>query len=234
MTTVVLVHGAWHGAWAWSRVEPLLREEGLSTTAVELPFTTFADDVGAVRDAVVAAGGPVLLVGHSYGGSPVSAASATPGVAGVVFVTAKVVRAGGPQDLGESELPAGHTSVLTPELTAAIELGDDGRTRVAAADALDLFYHDCPTGPAHAAARRLRPVAVACATGSPTSTGWQHLPTTYVLCTQDRAIPLAVQEAYASRLTGDRVRLHAGHSPFYSHPADLAHTLVRAAHNACR
>ncbi|MGC5342874.1 alpha/beta hydrolase [Streptomyces sp. DT171] len=228
MTTVVLVHGAWHGAWCWDLVTPLLRDGGVAPVAVELPFTSFADDVAVVRAAVAEAGEPVVLVGHSYGGSVVSAASAAPGVAAVLYVTAKVVGTGEPQDLTGGALPEGHESVLTPELVAAIRFAED-RTTVSADDAKALFYHDCPAGLAETGANRLRPVHLPCATGTPDDTNWSALPTSYVLCTEDRAIPYAVQAAYASRLDGETVTLSSGHSPFYSHPAELSDHILRMA-----
>jgi pimeloyl-ACP methyl ester carboxylesterase len=72
--TVVLVHGAWHGAWCWEKVTPQLDEAGVAWMAVDLPFTSFEDDVAATRAAIDSAGGPVVLCGHSYGGAVITEA----------------------------------------------------------------------------------------------------------------------------------------------------------------
>ena len=72
--TAVLVHGAFHGAWCWDKVVPLLDAAGMPSVAVELPFTSFAADVDAVRAALDAASGSVVLCGHSYGGAVITEA----------------------------------------------------------------------------------------------------------------------------------------------------------------
>jgi len=71
---VVLVHGAWADGSSWDKIIPLLEKKGLHVTAVHLPFTTLADDVAAVRHTLALEDGPVLLVGHSYGGAVITEA----------------------------------------------------------------------------------------------------------------------------------------------------------------
>ncbi|WP_165494882.1 alpha/beta fold hydrolase [Actinomadura roseirufa] len=223
--TVVLVHGAWHGAWSFERLTPLLRDAGVPCAAVELPFTSYTDDVAAARSVIESVPGPVLLVGHSYGGSVISAAGDRPNVRELMFVAGKVAPAGGPQDLEASDLPPGHASVLTPELIDAI-LPEADATTVDPGRAHDLFYNDCPPEDSAAAVRRLRPVSTRCAEGGPDVAAWEKLPATYVVCALDRAIPPAVQEAYAARLGVTPMVLPTSHSPFWSRPRLLAERIV--------
>src|SRR5687767_5236401 len=91
---VVLVHGAWHGPWCWDKVVALLDEEGVPSVAVELPFTSFADDVAATRGVIQAVDGPVVLCGHSYGGAVITEAGHHPAVEHLVYLTAFALEEG--------------------------------------------------------------------------------------------------------------------------------------------
>src|SRR5271168_5283891 len=93
---VILVHGAWANGASWSKVIPLLEAKGLNVVAVELPLTSLEDDVATVKRAIALEDGPVLLVGHSYGGVVITEAGVDPKVAGRVYVTAFA------PDIGES------------------------------------------------------------------------------------------------------------------------------------
>src|ERR1019366_684576 len=86
--TVLLIHGAWADGSSWSKLIPLLEVKGLHVVAVQIPLTSFADDVSATQRAIALEDGPVLLVGHSYGGAVITEAGNDPKVAGLVFVAA--------------------------------------------------------------------------------------------------------------------------------------------------
>jgi pimeloyl-ACP methyl ester carboxylesterase len=85
---VVIVHGAWADGSSWSKVIPLLQAKGLHVVAVQNPLTSLANDVAATRRAIALQDGPVLLVGHSYGGVVIAEAGNDPKVAGLVYVAA--------------------------------------------------------------------------------------------------------------------------------------------------
>src|SRR5438034_4632860 len=85
---VVLVHGAFADGSSWSKVIPLLQAKGLHVTSVGTPLTSFADDIAATKRAIAAEDGPVILVGHSYGGVVITEAGNDPKVAGLVYVAA--------------------------------------------------------------------------------------------------------------------------------------------------
>ncbi len=88
MRNIVLVHGAWADGSSWNKIIPLLEKKGFHVTAVHLPFTTLADDVATVKRSLALEDGPVLLVGHSYGGAVITEAGNDPKVAGLVYVAA--------------------------------------------------------------------------------------------------------------------------------------------------
>ena len=87
---VVLVHGAFADGSSWAKVIPLLQAKGLNVIAVQNPLTSFGDDVAAAKRAIGEMDGPVLLVGHSYGGMVISEAGKDPKVAGLLYVAALV------------------------------------------------------------------------------------------------------------------------------------------------
>src|SRR5947208_4591443 len=100
---VVIVHGAWADGSSWSKVIPLLQAKGLHPVAVQIPLTSFADDVAATKRAISLQDGPVLLVGHSYAGVVITEAGNDPKVAGLVYVAAFAPEVGQPVgDLGKS------------------------------------------------------------------------------------------------------------------------------------
>ena len=85
---IVIVHGAWADGSSWSKVIPLLQAKGLHVVAVQNPLASLADDVAATKRAIASQDGPVLLVGHSYGGVVITEAGNDPKVAGLVYVAA--------------------------------------------------------------------------------------------------------------------------------------------------
>src|SRR6201998_4180510 len=85
---IVLVHGAFADGSSWSKVIPLLQAKGYHVTSVAIPLTSFAEDVAATKRAIAAEDGPVILVGHSYGGVVITEAGNDPKVVGLVYVAA--------------------------------------------------------------------------------------------------------------------------------------------------
>ena len=220
MTTLVLVHGAWHGAWAWQSLERELEGRGVATAAVELPTVGDATadlpaDVAVLRAAVAAVDGPVVLVGHSYGGVVVTeAATGLDQVQRLVYVTAFA------PDAGESLLD----QVTYGPLEWIVPAGE-GLLGVAEGRARDLFYADVDPAQAERAQARLRPQAAA-SFGQPVrSAAWRDVPSTYVVCSEDRCVPPDAQRTWSARAT-ETVELATGHSPFLARPAALADLLA--------
>ena len=222
--TVVLVHGAWHGAWCWEQVVTRLDGAGRRSVAVDLPSmssasATLADDIACVCAALDAVDGEALLVGHSYGGVVVTDAGRHPAVAHVAYITAFALESG--ESANENTLTGGE-GVTT--LADAIMVGD-GVTRVDPDLAVPAFFHDCPPAVARDAANRLRPMSLTAMQGKVEGAAWREKPATYVVCTDDRAIPVPLQRSNAARV-GNTLEWPTSHSPFLSRPDLVAGLLL--------
>jgi pimeloyl-ACP methyl ester carboxylesterase len=217
--TILLVHGAWHGDWCWDEVAERLRGEGTPVVAVDLPSVASGgdmyDDAQAGRDAIAAIDGETVVVGHSYGGIVITeGAAGAQRVRHLVYLTAFML------DEGESlSTIAGSTP---PEWQVP---EPDGRT-LTVAGAQEVFYNTCPPDVADAAAARLRPQTIAALVQPVKSVAWRDVPSTYVICDRDNAIPVPAQEAMAAR-AGTTHRLDSDHSPFLNDP-DAVAELIRA------
>jgi pimeloyl-ACP methyl ester carboxylesterase len=214
MTGVLLIHGAWHGAWCWEAVQAALPE----AVAIDLPSNHggggFAADVAAVRTALDGMDGPVVLCGHSYGGAVISAAGDHPNVGRLVYLCAFALDAG--ESLAANPSPAGPVS-LAPHM-------EDGNLVVDADGAREAFYGDCDEQPVD----RLVPHPLDAFTSAVESAAWRSKPSTYVVCTQDRAIHPDQQRFFAARCSSV-VELDASHSPMLSMPDRVAEILREAA-----
>lgn len=221
MTDVVLVHGAWHGPWAWDGVIAALRELGVRADAVDLPFTGFDDDVATARAAIEAAGPDVVVCGHSYGGSVISAAARGLPVRHLVYLCAFMV---------DEDEEATATWFREPVALHEAIIDVDGRMGVDPAQAHRCFYADVDPARSAEVIARLRTMPGA--GGSPMDTSapaWRDAPSTYVVCTNDQALHPTAQRAMARH--ADRVvEWPTDHSPFLSSPervADLLADLTR-------
>jgi pimeloyl-ACP methyl ester carboxylesterase len=217
--TIVLVHGAWHGAWCWDEVAARLRADGTPVVTVDLPSVASGgdmyDDAQAVRDAIAAVDGETVVVGHSYGGVVITeAAAGVDGVRHLVYLTAFM--------LDEGEALADIAGRTPPDWQIA---DPDGRT-LSVAGAQQVFYNTCSPEVADAAAARLRPHTIASFVQPVKSVAWRDVPSTYLICDRDNAIPVPAQEAMAAR-ADTMQRLQSDHSPFLTDP-DAVADLIRA------
>jgi pimeloyl-ACP methyl ester carboxylesterase len=216
MSEVVLVHGAWHGAWCWAEVVDELDALGVSNEAVELPLTGLVDDAAVVREAIERAGPGVVVVGHSYGGIVISqAAAGVDGVGRLVYLAAFMT------DEGEDELSI-MTAHDSPVLGAVVIV--DGGAAIDPARAPAIFYGDSDAATVAKVVPRLRPMrGGGRLEGAP---AWKSIPSTYVVCTEDRALPVTAQRDMATRAEAV-VEWPTDHSPFLTRPRELA-TLIAA------
>jgi pimeloyl-ACP methyl ester carboxylesterase len=225
---VLFVHGALvsDGQWWWHRmVEPLARR-GMSTGAVVLPscegelgeFGDMYADAAAVSDAVAATGGPVILCGHSYGGTVITEAGAgEPNVRQLIYITSAL------PDLGQS-----HADTAGASPAPWVLLQPDGTAVLRSGQLQELFFSDCDDETFAAALTRAAPQSQV-AFGQPVRrVAWREVPSTYVVCAEDRAIPVAGQRAHAAKAT-HVVELSCGHHPFLSQPEALAQIIADAA-----
>jgi pimeloyl-ACP methyl ester carboxylesterase len=227
--TVVLVHGAWHGAWCWERVFPLLDAASVPIIAVDLPSVSHAgatlpDDADYVRGALDSIAGDAVLVGHSYGGAVISQAGVHAAVAHLVYLTAFALDVGeSPQ---ENSLEGGDG---LNDLIAAIDFGEaptgEPVITIKPEGAVAAFFHDCTPEIASAAVERLRPQSLVALGGKVDAAAWREKPGTYVVCTDDRALPVELQRSNAARV-GNSIDWPTSHSPFLSRPDLVADLLI--------
>lgn len=230
--TVVLVHGSWHGAWCWGPVVERLERLGIPVDAIDLPG--HGDDPGpltdlhghgdAVRAALDAIDGPVVLVGHSYGGAAITDAGTHPAVRHLVYISAFCLDAN--ESVIGNDVPGGHGL----DLEGAIRPAADGTLTIDPDVATAVFFADCDATTASAAVARLAPERADGFAQQPRSVAWRSRPSTYAVCTLDRALTPELQRHLAARC-GATVEWPTSHSPFLSRPdlvADLLADLAEA------
>ena len=217
--TVVLVHGAWHGAWCWSTVVELLDAAGVPSIALDLPLTSLADDVATTKRAIDAVDGPIVLCGHSYGGIVVTEAGVHRRVRHLVYLCAFSVGVGrSAADAVDDDLPG-------TDLEKGLVFTDDGFVTIEREAARRAFYLDCEPADADDALDRLRPIAFECLTTRTTVAAWAGRPSTYAVCTSDEAVHPELQRVLARNCT-NVVEWPTSHSPFLSQPSRVADLLV--------
>ncbi|MCU8594901.1 alpha/beta hydrolase [Streptomyces sp. A13(2022)] len=223
---VVFVHGACvrDGSWWWHRAAAALRERGIGSVAPALPSCGEGDrpagprgpglpeDVAAVRAAASEGDEPTVIVAHSYGG--IVAAEAAVGaepVRHLVLVSSYL------PEPGESLSTFG-TDTPPPFL----HFDPDGGTFGARPEQFtETFVQDCPPDVARHAATLLVRQTLAVTQQPVRAAAWHDLPTTYVVCTEDRGTPAAAQREF-SRRADEVIEVKAGHHPFLSQPQTVA------------
>ncbi|WP_433293630.1 alpha/beta hydrolase [Pseudonocardia sp. CA-142604] len=220
LPALLLVHGAWHGPWAWQRLIEQLPDVDVHTVA--LPSTgsdpaalgNLYDDAAAVTTAVAAIDGPVVVLAHSYGGHPVTQAVASAGnVRRLVYLAAFQL------DVGEA--PHSIMGDDMPGLEVHVGMGEDGGAYIELTDPVEILYGDLDPGLAQQSVAQLRFQSLVAVTQPLTEAAWRHHPSTYLICEADSALPPSVQEMMAKR--AERVRrIQSSHSPFLSRPTELA------------
>ncbi|MEU1519419.1 alpha/beta hydrolase [Streptomyces sp. NPDC005811] len=205
MAGAVLVHGLYHRAEHFALVAQGLHAAGAHVVMPELHRGSLRADTAAVQAAVDALDEPPVVLGHSYGGSVITGLR---GAAHLVYLAAFVL------DAGES---AARVGGATRRLRDAIVSAPDDSTFIRRDAAADVFYADGPEDRAAWAVDLLRVQAPGCGRGVPERQSWKHTPSTYVVCTRDRAIDPELQRVLAQRCTSVR-EWPTGHSPFVVRP----------------
>lgn len=235
MVKFVLVHGAWHGAWCWEKLVPLLRAAGHEVIAPDLPglgadqtplaTLSMADWTQAVLAAIRQTPGPAVLVGHSRGGAVISTvAEAAPElVERLIYLTAIL-----PAD-GQSVLELAQAEIKALEVQVDAK---NGSCTLKESDITSGFFADCSEEDIAFAKARLRPEPLF-GLMTPIRVSAERfgtVPRYYVECTQDQAISVESQrKMQASWPVRARRTLQTSHSPFFSAPAALAEALQELA-----
>lgn len=235
MSTFVLVHGAWHGAWCWYRIVPRLTRAGHTVLAPDLPglgrdrtpiadvsLDRWADDIGAI---VQAAGEPVVLVGHSRGGIVISeVAERLPDrIARLVYVTAFLLRD------GETLAAIAATAASSRIVPAVLMTPDQLAMTVPDSAVRDGFYGQCSDEDLALARMMLvpEPVAPSLTPVHVTPEHFDRVPRNYIECVRDQAIPIELQRRMArDSACPVAASLDTDHSPFFSAPDALTFALL--------
>ncbi|MET7694661.1 alpha/beta hydrolase [Streptomyces sp. NPDC005483] len=216
----LLVHGAWHGSWCWRELQDLLTQRGWTSHTVDLPSVVpegaegrlpgLLDDARVVREAIDALEAPLVVVGHSYGGAPVTqAAVGAANVAHLVYVSAFAL------DEGESLMTCFGEQPDLSTVEGVIPVRENPETTL---------YNDVPDDKRDAALARLLPQSALSFAEPVNRAAWKALPSSYVLCDDDQSLPPSYQEPFAQR-TGTTYHLPSGHTPLLSMPDKLADLL---------
>jgi pimeloyl-ACP methyl ester carboxylesterase len=231
-------------------VVPGLEAAGIPVVAVDLPSAAegeadavaaslgdLHDDTAHVTAVLDAITGPVVLVGHSYGGVVITEAGVHPSVARLVYVAAMAV------DEGESALqvavPAsappppdgapGSSAVVGAGLGAGLRLSQDRSAMTLAPEvAAAVFYQDCAPADVEWAVARLRAQSRTAIKQAPAAVAWRAKPSTYAVCTEDRTVPLDLQRFLAARCR-ERIDWPTGHTPMLARPDLVLALLTRLA-----
>jgi pimeloyl-ACP methyl ester carboxylesterase len=230
--TIVIVHGAWTDASSFAGVQQLLTQGGYDVLEFANPLRSLAGDADYLATFLQSrTSGPVILVGHSYGGAVIgAAAAAVPSVTGLVYVNAFVPTEGESLlDLLNSAGPVDPTQLFDMAPYPGAPEGD-----------VDLYIQRGPFEPAFATGlseelqaefyAKQRPITFS-AVGTPAAAnqGWEKLPSWYVAGTIDGSIPLALQLRMADRAGSAVTQLEAGHLSMVTHPREVADVILAAA-----
>jgi len=218
---VVLVHGAFADGSGWRGVYENLTARGYRVTIVQNPLTSLADDVAATRRAVKRQDGPVILVGHSYGGTVITEAGSDAQVAGLVYVAAFAPDAGESTGDQLAEIPAPPGFVIEPQA--------DGFGFINLAKFKSGFAGDVSDADAAFLRDSQVPIAMSAFGEKVTQAAWRTKPSWFVVATEDGAIDPKLLRKTASRIGAVATEVKGSHVVFLSQPKAVADVIDRAA-----
>jgi pimeloyl-ACP methyl ester carboxylesterase len=220
--TIVLVHGGFVDGSGWAGVFELLRKDGYNVAVVQTPTISLAGDVAATRSVIDAQSGPVVLVGHSYGGVVITEAGNDPKVAALVYITAFA------PDNGESvgsliknPAPGAPVPPILPPRDGFLYLD---KAKFAAS-----FAADVEAKTAEFMAESQVPWGLEALNGSVTQAAWKTKPSWYLVVTEDKMIPPAAQRFMSKRAGATVVETTGSHAIYVSRPAPVVALIKQAA-----
>ena len=229
--TIVLVHGAFADASSWSEVTQRLQRKGYTVYAPANPLRGIAPDADYLRAFLATVPGPVVLVGHSYGGAVITnAATGNGNIQALVYVAAYALDEG--ESIGAANALGGGTALLGQHIVVRPTAGaapGDVDAYVDPAFFRDVFAADLPASQAQVMAAGQRPL-LASALGTPSGVpAWRSIPSWYVVATKDHAIPPEAERAMAARAGATTVELTTSHVPMLSRPDAVVQVILSAA-----
>ncbi|MEV7238712.1 alpha/beta hydrolase [Streptomyces sp. NPDC051020] len=234
--TVVLVHGAFVDASSWNSVIKRLQRDGYPVLAPANPLRGLASDATYINSVLKNVKGPVVLVGHSYGGSVISqAAAGDPDVKALVYIAAFA------QDKGEtvtalnSKFPATNLGAALNPVPYPLPGGGTGTDLYVKADKFhEVFAADAPTSLTDLAAVTQRPVSASVFDEKPTEAAWKTIPSWDLITTQDHAINPDEQRYMAQRAHAHTTEINSSHAAPLTHPGAVTRVVEQAAHTTTR
>lgn len=224
---IVLVHGAITDGSGWRGVYDILTHDGYHVSVVQEPLTGLADDVASAKRVIDQQDGPLILVGHSYGGTIITVAGADPKVRALVYVAALQPDVGETTNNLSASMPGKvPTTDLKPSKDGFIFI-DPARFRA------DVAF-DLPRAQAEFMANSQMPVAAAAFDAPVTAAAWRHKPSYGIIATEDRELnPMLARWMY-KRSGAEITEIKAGHLVYMSHPSAVARVIERAARSLTR
>ncbi|MGO8763193.1 MAG: alpha/beta hydrolase [Desulfobaccales bacterium] len=221
-TNVVLVHGGFVDGSGWEGVYKILTKDGYTVSVVQNPTISLADDVAATKRIVAMQNGPVVLVGHSYGGAVISEAGNDPKVAGLVYITAFALDKGESVSTLIKDPPPGAPvpPILPPQ---------DGYLFLDKAKFPASFAGDVDNERAAFMADSQVPWGVTALNGTISEPAWKTKPSWYLVTTDDKMIPPAAQRFMAKRAGSTVVEVKGSHAIYVSQPNAVAALIEKAA-----
>jgi pimeloyl-ACP methyl ester carboxylesterase len=220
---VVLVHGAFADGSGWDAVAKILEKDGYTVSVAQPPETSYADDQKYTRAAIDAMEGPVVLVGHSYGGSIITEAGNDPKVSALVYIAAFAL------DDGES---CASIEQALPQASKAFKPDNNGNWWIEQAHFSADFAADIPPAVSHFMAVSQVPISTDSFTHKVTNPAWKAKPTWYMVASADRSINPEQERMMAKRAHATTVEVNASHVAYMSHPKEAAKLIEEAAANA--
>jgi pimeloyl-ACP methyl ester carboxylesterase len=217
---VVLVHGAFADGSGWEAVAKILEKDGYTVSVAQPPETSYADDQKYTRAAIDAMGGPVVLVGHSYGGSIISEGGNDPNVAALVYIAAFAL------DEGDS---CASIEQALPQASKAFKPDSNGNWWIDETHFAADFAADISPTESHYMAISQVPISTDSFTHKVTSPAWKTKPTWYMVATADRSINPDQERMMAKRAKAKTVEVNASHVAYMSHPKETAKLIEEAA-----
>lgn len=224
---IVLVHGAFADGSSWSKIIPILQAKGYNVTAIQHPMNTLADDVAATKRALALQNGPVILVGHSWGGAVITEAGNDPKVAALVYVAAFA------PDAGESLNGLSKGQPPMPAI-AALRVDAQGFGQLPTDAVLKYFAQDLPPAEALIVAATQGPAHVSLFDTKLTQAAWHTKPSWYVVAKRDGTISPDAERFFAERMKATVTELDSDHVAMLSKPKQVADVIVDAATQARR
>src|SRR5712692_2080226 len=220
---VVLVHGAFADGSGWEAVAKILEKDGYTVSVAQPPETSYAEDVKYAKAAVDAMNGPVVIVGHSYGGSIITEAGNDPKVSALVYIAAFAL------DDGES---CASIEQALPQASKAFKPDSNGNWWIEQGNFAADFAADVPPAESHYMAISQVPISTDSFTHKVTGPAWKTRSFWYTVATADRSINPDQERMMAKRAKAKTVEVNASHVAYMSHPKETAKLIEEAATSA--